>query len=175
MDTAGASLDTLNVLDAAIKSAKRMLEHGVASPSVDAPKASASASTDLLELLRQAEERSLNLRLEVCAMAKAAAYDQLEEGLVRSAVAESSAHVQEQQQSSIEPPSSAMSSAAIASAENGNLCVVCLAAPKNSAVLPCKHLSMCVECTREVFTSSNQPQCPVCRSRIVDCIYGFYL
>jgi len=136
---------------------------------------SSSASSDLPELLRQAEEKSLNLRSKMRAMAKAAAYDQLEEGLVRSAVAESSAHVQEQQQSSIELLPSAMSSAAIASAENGNLCVVCLAAPKNSAVLPCKHLSMCAECTREVFTSSSQPQCPVCRSRIVDCIYGFYL
>jgi hypothetical protein len=44
---------------------------------------------------RQAEERSLNLRFEVRATAKAAAYDQLEERLVRSAVAESSAQVQE--------------------------------------------------------------------------------
>jgi hypothetical protein len=38
------------------------------------------------------------------AMAKSAAVDQLEEGLVRWAVAELSAHVQEQQQSNIEPP-----------------------------------------------------------------------
>jgi hypothetical protein len=154
VDTAGASLDTLNVLDAAIKSAKRMLEHGVASPSVDAPKASASASTDLLELFRQAEERSLNLRLEVCAMAKAAAYDKLEEGLVRSAVAESSAHVQEQLPSGIEPPPSGTLAAAMAT--NGNTCVVCLTAPKDSVVLPCKHLAMCAECTKAVFTSSSR-------------------
>jgi hypothetical protein len=60
------------------------------------------------------------------AMAKAAAVDQLEEGLVRSAVAESSAHIQE-------PPPSATLSVAVASEGNGNLCVVCLAAPMNGA------------------------------------------
>jgi hypothetical protein len=171
VDTARASLDTLNALDAAIVSAKRILAHGVASTSADALEVPSSSSADLPELLRQAEERSLNTRLEVRATAKAAAYDQLEEGLVRSAVAKSSTHAQEQHPSSIEPPLSGMLSAAIGSAENENLCVVCLAAPKNS----CKHLSMCAESTKEVFTSSKQPQCPVCRSRIVHCIYGFYL
>jgi hypothetical protein len=60
-------------------------------------------------------------------------------------------------------------------AENGNTCVVCLEAPKNSLLLPCKHVSMCAECTKAVFTSSSQPQCPVCRSRIVDCVYNMYL
>jgi hypothetical protein len=42
-----------------------------------------SAGSDLPEVLRQAEEKSVNLRHELRAMAKAAAYDQLEEGLVR--------------------------------------------------------------------------------------------
>jgi hypothetical protein len=133
--------------------------------STDAQVVPSSSGSDLLEVLRQAEEKSVNLRGEMRAMAKAAAYDQLKEGLVRSVVAEWSAHVQEQRQSSIEPPS-----AAIASAENGNTCVVCLAAPKNSLLLPCKHLAMCAECTKAIFALSSQPQCPVCRSRIVDCI-----
>jgi hypothetical protein len=111
--TTGASLDTLNVLDAAIASAKQVV--------------SSCASSDLLpELLRQAEEKSLNLLREVRAMAKAA--------------------------------------------ENGNTCVVCLEAPKDSVVLPCKHLAMCAECTKAVFTSSCEPKCPVCRSRIEDFI-----
>jgi hypothetical protein len=120
VDTAGARLDTLNALDAAIVAAK--------------PVVSLCASSDLLscllhELLRQAEDKSLNLLREVRAMAKAA--------------------------------------------ENGNTCVVCLAAPKDSLLLPCKHLAMCAECTHAVFTSSNQ--CPVCRSRIADCVYNVYL
>jgi hypothetical protein len=47
--------------------------------------------------LKQAEEKSSALRREVRAIAKAAAYAQLEEGLVQSAVAESAAHkIQEQ-------------------------------------------------------------------------------
>jgi hypothetical protein len=93
---------------------------------MDAQVVPSSASSDLPELLRQAEEESLNLRLEMRAVAKAAAYEQLEEGLVRSVVAEWSAHVQEQRQSSIEPPPLAMTSSAIASAENGNTCALCV-------------------------------------------------
>jgi Sec-independent protein translocase protein TatA len=75
-----------------------------------------SESSELPELLRQAGETLLNTRGEMRAMAKAAAVDQLEEGLVRLAVAESWAHIQEQQQSSIEtPPWGTASSASIAS------------------------------------------------------------
>jgi hypothetical protein len=171
VDTAGASLDTLNVLDSAIVSAKRILEHGGALSSTDAPVVSYTSS-DLPELLRRAEEQSLNLRSEMRAMVKAAAYDLLEEGLVRSAGAESSAHIQERQQSSIEPPQLATSSSAIASVENGTTCVVCLVAPKNTLLFPCKHVAMCAECTKAVSASSKQPQCPVCRARIQDCVYG---
>jgi hypothetical protein len=94
VDTEGASLDTLNALDAAIVAAK---------PVVSSCARSHPLSCLLLELLRQAEEKSLNLLCEVRAMAKAA--------------------------------------------ENGNTCVVCLAAPKDSLLLPCKHLAMCAECT----------------------------
>jgi hypothetical protein len=117
VDTTEASLNTLNALDAAIASAK--------------PVVSSCARSDLLrELLRQAEEKSLNLLREVRAVAKAA--------------------------------------------ENGSTCVVCLEAPKDTVVLPCKHLVMCAECTRAVLASSSQPQCPVCRSRIADCMYGVF-
>jgi len=172
VETAGASLDTLNMLDSAIVSAKRILEHSGTSSSTDALVVS-SASGDLPELLRQAEEKSLSLRGEIRAMAKAAAVDQLEEGLVQSAVfAELSAHVQEQQQNSIELPPSGTLLSAIASSEDDNTCVLCLASPKDSLLLPCNHMTMCAECTQEVLSSSSQPQCPVCGSRVVDCIYG---
>jgi hypothetical protein len=118
VDTAEASLDTLNSLDAVIMSAK--------------PVVSSCASSDLLpELLGQAGEKSLNLLREVRAMAKAA--------------------------------------------ENKDTCViVCLESPKNALLLPCKHIAMCAECTTAVLASSSQPQCPVCRSRIVDCVYGVF-
>jgi rubrerythrin len=115
--TTGASLDTLNALDAAIMSAK--------------PVVSSYARSDLLlELLKQAEEESLELLREVRAMAKAA--------------------------------------------KNGDTCVVCLAAPEDSLLLPCKHIAMCAECTKTVVASRSQPQCPVCRSRIAECVYGVF-
>jgi hypothetical protein len=101
VDTAGVSLDALNVLDAAIVYAKRILEHGGASSSTDAPVVSSSSSSDLPELLRQAEEKALNLRREMRAMAEAAAFDLLEQGQIRSAVAKLSVRTQEQ--SRIEP------------------------------------------------------------------------
>jgi hypothetical protein len=133
------------------------------------------ASSDLPKLLRQAEEKALDLRCELRAVAKAAAFESFEEQPVRSAVAESSAHLEEQhQQSSVEPPLLTTSSSATASAENGNTCVVCLEAPKNSLLLPCKHIAMCAECTLAVFTASSRPRCPVCRSTIADCIYGVF-
>jgi hypothetical protein len=98
--------------------------------------------------------------------------EQEKEGLVQSAVAELSTHVQEQQPSGIELPPSGALSLAVASAEDDNTCVVCLAAPKDSLLLPCNHMTMCAECTEEVLSSSSQPQCPVCGSRVIDCIYG---
>ena len=64
----------------------------------------------------------------------------------------------------------AESAMAKASAENPaeNTCVVCLKAPKNTLLLPCKHLVMCAACT------SSSPQCPVCKSSITDCINGVF-
>jgi hypothetical protein len=107
-------------------------------------------------------------------MAEAAAVDLLEGGLIRSVVAESAVYVPEQHQRSGESPPSTVFSSVVASADNGNTCVVCLAAPKDSLVLPCKHVAMCAACTKAVLTSSKQPNCPVCRARIEDCIYGVF-
>jgi protein-tyrosine-phosphatase len=105
VETAGASLDTTDALDAAIVSARRILNAPSSIFELQFP----SASSDLPELLRQAEERLVNLRRE----AKAAVAKQLEHaeqselldpyGLVQSAMAESSAQIEQRQQSSIEP------------------------------------------------------------------------
>jgi len=171
VNAAGASLDTLNALDAAIVSAKRILEHGGTSSSTDAPVGSSCAIIGLPELLRQAEEKASNLRREVHVVAEAATVDLLEERLVQSAVVELSAHIQEQQPRCVEPPPSAALTLAIASAENETTCIICLAAPQSSVLLPCNHQVMCAECATEVLSSSSQPQCPVCRARVTDCIY----
>ena len=117
LDATGTNLDSLNaLLDSAIVSAKRILEHhGGASSSTDGLVVS-FASGDLPELLRQAEEKSTNLKREMNAVPNKA------------------------------------------SADDGNTCVVCLAAPKNSLLLPCKHIAMCAECTKAILKSSSQPQ-----------------
>jgi myosin heavy subunit len=183
VETAEASLDTLNVLDTAIVSVRRILiEHGGAlSSSMDDALEVPSAGSDLPELLRHAEGESLNLRRRVRARAKAAvaaavamlaATDSLEEaGLVRSADAESSsAQSQHRQQQSgvMEPRPSAPS-------ENDNTCVVCLEAPKNTLVYPCKHMVMCGVCTEKLVKAAGKPAvCPVCRSRIVKWTTGIH-
>jgi hypothetical protein len=41
------------------------------------------------------------------------------------------------------------------------LCVVCMDAPKNHLVLPCKHLCVCEACARLLHN-----RCPVCRGPI---------
>jgi hypothetical protein len=101
-------------------------------------------------------------------------HEQEKERLVRPAAAELSTHVQKHQQpTSIEPLPSGTLALAVASAEDNNTCVLCLAAPKDSLLLPCNHMTMCAECTKEVLSSSShQPQCPVCGSRVDDCIHG---
>ena len=50
-----------------------------------------------------------------------------------------------------------------ANAEDGNVCVVCLAAPKTHLMAPCGHKCVCAECSK-LF--SDKVICPVCRAPI---------
>jgi hypothetical protein len=79
----GASNGALAALDAAIKDARRAFEHSGSGGG----SGSASASS---MLMRWAEDKASAMRSEARARAKAMAVDSVEEGLVRSAVAESS-------------------------------------------------------------------------------------
>ena len=46
--------------------------------------------------------------------------------------------------------------------ESGSLeCVICLANPKDTITLPCKHVSMCNACAEAVMVSEKK--CPLCR------------
>jgi hypothetical protein len=132
-DTVGANLDTLEELNAAIVFAKHIPpEYGGASSSTDVPVVSSDAISDLRELLKRAEEKSVSMREEVRAMTRTKA-----------------------------------------PAENGNPnCVVCLEAPKDTVLFPCKHLAMCAECTKRVM-KERKPKCPLCRSSITECLYTF--
>ena len=43
----------------------------------------------------------------------------------------------------------------------GSECVICLSEPRDTAVLPCRHLCLCAACAQQLTFQSNK--CPVCR------------
>jgi len=45
-----------------------------------------------------------------------------------------------------------------------NECIVCLAASKDAVLIPCGHICMCFDCSKQVQASSNS--CPICRAEI---------
>jgi hypothetical protein len=47
--------------------------------------------------------------------------------------------------------------------ESKGECVVCLASPRDTLALPCRHLCLCLDCARTLRTQSNR--CPMCRQR----------
>ncbi|KAL3538054.1 hypothetical protein ACH5RR_001420 [Cinchona calisaya] len=53
---------------------------------------------------------------------------------------------------------------AINDKDSGKECVICMTDPKNTAVLPCRHMCMCSECAKELRLQSNK--CPICRQPI---------
>lgn len=44
------------------------------------------------------------------------------------------------------------------------LCVICLVAPRDTTVLPCRHMCMCHECAQELRKQSSK--CPICRNHV---------
>lgn len=44
------------------------------------------------------------------------------------------------------------------------LCVICLTADKDTAVMPCRHMCLCKGCAEELMRRT--PKCPVCRGRV---------
>ncbi|KAK1416997.1 hypothetical protein QVD17_26119 [Tagetes erecta] len=47
---------------------------------------------------------------------------------------------------------------------SGEECVICMTEPKDTAVLPCRHMCLCSECAKALRLQSNK--CPVCRQPI---------
>ncbi|PSS19643.1 E3 ubiquitin-protein like [Actinidia chinensis var. chinensis] len=45
--------------------------------------------------------------------------------------------------------------------DSGKECVICMTEPKDTAVLPCRHMYMCSECAKELRLQSDK--CPICR------------
>ncbi|KAK7264519.1 hypothetical protein RJT34_32128 [Clitoria ternatea] len=50
----------------------------------------------------------------------------------------------------------------------GKECVICMTEPKDTAVLPCRHMCMCSECAKALRVQSNK--CPICRQPIEELI-----
>ncbi|KAK3002554.1 hypothetical protein RJ639_022037 [Escallonia herrerae] len=48
--------------------------------------------------------------------------------------------------------------------DSGKECIICMTEPKDTAVLPCRHMCMCSECAKELRLQSNT--CPICRQPI---------
>ncbi|KAM7459285.1 hypothetical protein LguiA_036728 [Lonicera macranthoides] len=48
--------------------------------------------------------------------------------------------------------------------DSGKECVICMTEPKDTAVLPCRHMCMCSECAKALRVQSNK--CPICRQTI---------
>lgn len=47
-------------------------------------------------------------------------------------------------------------------------CVICLTNPKCTLAKPCKHVSVCYECSQVIMASNRQ--CPICRQAISEVI-----
>jgi E3 ubiquitin-protein ligase MGRN1 len=56
------------------------------------------------------------------------------------------------------------SDAAAAEAEHDDLCIICMTDPRDTTVLPCRHLCLCVDCAQLLRVRSDR--CPICRSPV---------
>ncbi|CAK0870643.1 unnamed protein product [Prorocentrum cordatum] len=46
----------------------------------------------------------------------------------------------------------------------GEPCVICLSEPRTTALLPCRHLSTCEECAKQLKVRADR--CPICRAEV---------
>jgi len=51
-------------------------------------------------------------------------------------------------------------------------CIICDMHPRNTAIMPCRHMYFCFECIESV-KRSNTPHCPTCRGEITEAIPFF--
>ena len=47
---------------------------------------------------------------------------------------------------------------------DGNECVICMSAARDTTALPCRHMCMCHGCANALKTQTNK--CPICRNEI---------
>jgi len=49
-------------------------------------------------------------------------------------------------------------------------CVICLTAPRDTAVLPCSHFCVCYDCGLSVRLNPQRAKCPLCRGDVKDLV-----
>ncbi|CAF1932178.1 unnamed protein product [Rotaria magnacalcarata] len=47
-----------------------------------------------------------------------------------------------------------------------NLCVICCNDKKNIVLLPCRHLCVCLTCSKKLWNNTSKQTCPMCRNQI---------
>ena len=57
-----------------------------------------------------------------------------------------------------------MGEAVLGDDDTGRECVICLSEPRDTTVLPCRHMCMCNKCARMLREKSNN--CPICRKPV---------
>jgi E3 ubiquitin-protein ligase MGRN1 len=58
------------------------------------------------------------------------------------------------------------SSSPFAEDPDGEECVICLSEPRDTTVLPCRHLCMCAECAHHLRSQVTGNVCPICRNPV---------
>jgi hypothetical protein len=51
--------------------------------------------------------------------------------------------------------------------DDGRECVICMTEPRDTTVLPCRHMCMCSECAKVLRMQSEK--CPICRTPVEQC------
>lgn len=63
-------------------------------------------------------------------------------------------------------------SAANLADESQKECVVCYTATKDTVVLPCRHMCLCIDCSQIVRMQTNK--CPICRTQVSSFLHVKY-
>jgi hypothetical protein len=48
--------------------------------------------------------------------------------------------------------------------DGGGDCVICMSEPKDTTVLPCRHMCLCGDCAKRLRVQTNR--CPICRTPV---------
>jgi hypothetical protein len=56
---------------------------------------------------------------------------------------------------------------------NPSLCVICWNDKKTIVLLPCRHLCVCVSCSKKLWNNTQNETCPICRNNVESLIEVF--